>query len=135
MEPYILEDRLRQAIDHGDLEGVKSLIAKGVDINAKDKHGLTPLHWAVTCNTPEILVLLINSGCDINAHNEKMDMTPLCLAAHNGAVGIVSLLIEHGARTDITDAENDTPYEIACAMKHHKIIAMLENTQAITATA
>jgi ankyrin repeat protein len=35
------------AVLQGDIETVKELIEKGVDINVKDNKGRTPLHYAV----------------------------------------------------------------------------------------
>jgi len=49
---------LHQAAADGDIERVKSLIAKGVDINARDKEGRTALTLAKEKEHKEIVVLL-----------------------------------------------------------------------------
>gem|GEM_PF-4575655 len=49
---------LHQAAADGDIERVKSLIAKGVDINARDKQGRTALTLAKEKEHKEIVVLL-----------------------------------------------------------------------------
>lgn len=46
------------AIKANDIEEVKRLIASGVDVNAKDDDGNTPLILAVTCGYTEIVGLL-----------------------------------------------------------------------------
>ena len=46
----------------GHKEVAELLIAKGADVNAKGKVGLTPLHWAITYNHPETIDLLRKHG-------------------------------------------------------------------------
>jgi cytohesin len=46
----------------GRKEIVELLIAKGADVNAKGKVGLTPLHWAITYNHPEVAARLRTHG-------------------------------------------------------------------------
>ena len=133
MGPYVLEDQLRLAIDRNDLQEVTFLISKGADINAKDKHGLTPLHWAVNSNMPVMAELLISCGCELDARNETMDMTPLCLAAYNGSATMAALLLSHGARTDIADAGGDTPHDVALSMEHKGVAALLAAATRIAA--
>ncbi len=132
MDNYTLEGRLREAIYIGDLAGVQKLIGQGADIHAKDQHGLTPLHSAVTGNALAIAGLLIEQGADINARNEKMDMTPLHLAAFNGAVQMVALLLSHKVRTDIANDAGETAQQIARNMGHGEIAVMLEPAAAIS---
>ena len=126
MEHYTLEDQLRVAIDRHSVADVVNLIGKGANLNAKDKHGLTPLHWAVNCNALQIAELLLVRGSDINAQNEAMDMTPLCLAAYNGSAAMVVLLLMHGADTEATDESGDTAYDTALSMENKDIASLLE---------
>jgi len=57
----------------GHKEIVELLIAKGADVNSKDKSGYTPLHGAATDVTVE---LLIAEGADVNAKGDD-GSTPL----------------------------------------------------------
>ena len=71
----------------------------GADINAKDRIGATPLHWAARANSLDIARLLIDKGADIEAKNNR-DGTPLHWATRVNSLDIARLLIEHGANTD-----------------------------------
>src|SRR5687768_2359500 len=44
----------------GDVDQVRSLLAQGADINAKDKNGMTALMWAA----PSVSLLLLQNGAD-----------------------------------------------------------------------
>lgn len=129
MDNYTLEGQLHEAIYAGDLVAVRKLIAHGANPQAADHHGLTALHCAVNANAVVIAGFLIEQGSDINARNEKMDMTPLHLAAFYGIAPIAALLISHGARTDIRDEAGDTALKIARNMGHQQIVALLEQAQ------
>ena len=55
------------ATKQGNIEIVKLLIAKGADVNAKDKDGSTPLYLVASRDKKEIVQLLIANGADVNA--------------------------------------------------------------------
>ncbi len=57
-------------IAKGDIEGVKSMIAAGTDINKKSV-GMTPLMYAARHNRVEIVNLLIARGADIKIKSNR----------------------------------------------------------------
>lgn len=75
---------------------LKTLRADGVDINAKDKHGYTPLHRAIRSDSLEVVKALIAAGADVNARAED-DFTPLHVAAIGATPEVVKVLIAAGA--------------------------------------
>ena len=75
----------------GDLEAVKQHLDAGVDINAKDKEGWTPLHFA--SDRKNVAEFLIKKGADVNAKN-AYGFTPLDEADDETA----DLLRKHGAK-------------------------------------
>ena len=56
------DDVLIQAVKDGNIEAVKQVVAKGADVNAKDKNGNMPLDAANDGNQPEIMDLLVKHG-------------------------------------------------------------------------
>jgi cytohesin len=68
---------LHQAAIGGYREIVELLIAKGADVNAKERYiGSTPLHFAAANRRNELVELLIAKGADVNTKNKNGD-TPL----------------------------------------------------------
>ena len=88
---------LHRAAADGDIEQVKSLIASGADVNAKDKNGQTPLHLVCSRGNKEMAELLIAKGADINAKANTWHTTPLIAAIRSGHKDIAKLIIAEGA--------------------------------------
>ena len=84
----------------GDVKAVNALLDNGANVNAKDPGftcpGWTPLHWAAYLNRPEVALLLIERGADINAkgHLNFGTWTPLQLAEKQGNTMVVRMLRE-----------------------------------------
>ena len=76
----------------GDLEAVKQHVAAGADVNAKDKEGWTPLHFA--SDRKNVAEFLIKKGADVNA-KDAYGFTPLDEADDETA----DLLRKHGGKT------------------------------------
>jgi len=57
-----LNDQLIQAAKSGDKAVVQQLLAKGANIEAKDKDGFTALIWAAYGDHPDTVTLLLEKG-------------------------------------------------------------------------
>src|SRR5579883_2324789 len=73
---------LAKAIRDGDVKAVRAQLDAGVDVNARDADGNTPLLLAAVYAGPECVELLLKKGADVNAAN-KLGVTPLHRAATN----------------------------------------------------
>ena len=84
-----------------------TLIINGADINAKNRSGSTPLHWAVSRNKASIAKLLIEFGANIDSA-DNMGNTPLHFAI-NSKEELILLLIRSGANVNATNNNGSTP--------------------------
>jgi ankyrin repeat protein len=105
------------------------LLSRGLDINAKDREGHTPLHHATGCaeNDKDIATLLIMLGADISATNNAGE-TLLHRAAGWGNKYLLELLIEKGVKVEAADSHGATPLHHAVRYGTEKTVqALLEN--------
>jgi cytohesin len=133
---------LHIAAREGHKEIVELLLAKGVDVNAKDKEGKTPLDAAIYGKNPQTADLLrkhggksgaeisiqaavavgnieavkqhLAAGSDVNAKNSD-DWTPLQIAADKGHKEIAELLIDKGADVNAKNDRGGTPLHYAAS--------------------
>lgn len=86
--------------DHIDVAKVLSQ-TKGININAANEDGYTPLHLAVTRGcTDTVKTLLQAEGINVNTA-DKNEYTPLHLAAVFGCVDVVHVLLQaEGIKVD-----------------------------------
>ena len=61
---------MAEAASVGSIEIAELLIAKGADVNAREKGGGTPLHQATYGDHVEVAELLIVSGANVNAQDD-----------------------------------------------------------------
>ncbi len=87
---------LHSAIKDGDVDQVRILIAKGEDVNKRDKFLGWPLHQAAISNNLEIAELLIAEGADVNAEHRHFG-NPLYAAALMSSVDVAAFLLANGA--------------------------------------
>jgi ankyrin repeat protein len=90
------EDFLKAA-RKGDIETVRSLLAKGVDVNTKSNYGATALSFACDRGYTELVKLLLEKGADVNVKDTFYNATPISWAAQRGHAEIVKALLDKGA--------------------------------------
>lgn len=105
------QKELFRAAARGDIESVKSLVAGGANINAKDSNGWTPLMHAAWNGKTVIVLNLLVSGADVQAVNNAGE-TAFVKAGQRGFTDIIHLFENAGAKkTPITlnDSERSAP--------------------------
>ncbi|XP_051724172.1 ankyrin repeat and SOCS box protein 2b isoform X1 [Ctenopharyngodon idella] len=96
---------LHLATEHNHQNIMRLLIEAGCDVNSRlsqqrssefQDRRVTALYCAVAARNAQAAEVLLNAGADPNID----PFAPLLLAAHQGCVKSVALLLEHGARVD-----------------------------------
>lgn len=107
---------------------VKGFLAKGWDINARQRHrrGMwTPLHWVAQRGLTNGVACLLANGADPNVTDDK-GQTPLHFIAQKGVgKNQAKLLIEHGADPKARDDTGQTPLDYAKKAKRKTVATFL----------
>ncbi|KAE8164833.1 ankyrin repeat-containing domain protein [Aspergillus tamarii] len=132
------------AIYHGKPETARMLLERGANPNSRDRHGRTPLSWAVNIEWDDchdgigstmVPLLLETDGVDVNSQ-DKMGRTPLFYALLSAIYLVhapekaymyedgVQLLLEKGARVDSRDDSGRTPIFYAAMVKRAALVQM-----------
>jgi glycerophosphodiester phosphodiesterase len=108
---------------------VKLLVDAGVNINWQDKTGETALHVAARFGHAECAKILLEGTRDQKADGELTEnafsWTPLHVAAVDGHIAIVELLISAGSELNTLDASGWTAKEHAALRGHLEIASRL----------
>jgi len=122
------ETALHSAVFQAHVEVVKFLLAESADPNIADSFNQTPIFPAITNyseHSKDIIRLLLDYGADPNITEEVQGQSPLMIAAYYNHPKIVSLLMEQGADTQLSDKEGRTALDIAQAQGNDEIVSLL----------
>lgn len=104
-----LSDQFLEAAKKGDVAELKKLLDQGVNVDSKNKYGVTALGFACSKGQLDAVQLLIERGADVNAEDTFYHATPISWAIENGHNDIVKFLLQKGANAD--DAFISTIYQ------------------------
>lgn len=116
------DDKLFKAIKNNNLFKVKNAIRKGANVNAVNKHDLTPIQLAMTLGNIQIIYEIIFNGADLNRKFGHNKMTALHYAVHLRNIELIKILIQQGADPNAEDLNKDTPLQLAIIYHYDEII-------------
>jgi len=124
-----LEDHIIRAAALDQVDDVRSLIAKGADVNSHDPMDATPLSYAVRSGSRKpghvpVIQLLLQHGADPNV-SVSCRLTPLMYAVQRGDMKVVELLLDHKADVNATTHEGYTALMAASILGSPEIVSLL----------
>ncbi|XP_035876113.1 ankycorbin isoform X3 [Phyllostomus discolor] len=109
------DDRLLQAVEHGDAEKVASLLGKkGASATKQDSEGKTAFHLAATKGHVECLRVMVTHGVDVTAQ-DTAGHSALHLAAKNSHHEYIKKLLQSKCPAESTDSSGKTALHYAAA--------------------
>uniref|UniRef100_A0A3B4ZCS6 Si:ch211-1o7.2 n=1 Tax=Stegastes partitus TaxID=144197 RepID=A0A3B4ZCS6_9TELE len=117
---------LHVACLYGQLDAIQLLVDSQLEwINSRDSEGRRPLHVVLTFqsspNTSACLRYLLEHEADANRTTDS-GQTPLHLAASEGLLECVEILVKAGADVLAQDSTGLTPLDFA-RIRHHREVA------------
>lgn len=103
------ETALMMAALNGRLDWAKKLLDRGAQVQ---KPGWSPVHYAASGPSTELLALLLDRGANVNALAPN-GSTPLMMAARFGTEDSVKLLVQRGADKKLLNDRNLSAADMA----------------------
>jgi ankyrin repeat protein len=119
-------ENLVNAAREGNISTVKTLLARGTDVNAKinSADGATALMMASFNNHLDVAQVLLAKGADANAKTNS-EFTALMGASNNGYIDIVKALLAKGADVNAKNNKGWTALMMASFNSHFGIVQVL----------
>ena len=99
---------LRSAVIENNYAAAERYIATGVNINALNESGFTPLHVSAIFGSDKVAAAFLANGANVDAKDED-NYTPLMMASLMNANKVVALFLSHGADVNSQDIDGNTP--------------------------
>jgi ankyrin repeat protein len=120
------ETVLMTAARTGNVDVVKTLLARGADVRARERsRGQTALMWAAAENNAGVIKALIDAGADMNERSRGGSFTPYLFAVRAGHIDASRTLIEAGAKVDETLPDGTSALVLATINAHYELAAFL----------
>jgi ankyrin repeat protein len=105
---------LMVAAGRGDLDALRLLVGKGVDLNAKNGAGETALMFAASSGNPEAVRFLLEQGADLRVRSKRHE-TALGNGGTAGVEESVRLLLDRGAEVNVRNIRGFSPLMLAAS--------------------
>jgi hypothetical protein len=115
---------LKDAVDRGNVELAKLLIAGGADVNWKGAYDETLVMNAASRKDPGLLRALVAAGADVNKAN-TYGVTPLSSAAEQGILENVRILLKGKAKVNARDTAGSTALTVAVLRGYTEVVKTL----------
>ncbi|CAK9201375.1 unnamed protein product [Sphagnum troendelagicum] len=117
---------LHQAVKENDIRSIRSLVEGGAKVQAPDKIGRTPLHWALVFGHEDAArVLIINTPKRALDARDGFGCTALHYGAATGRTQVARILIERGAAINALDSNKRTPLHLAAQNVNPDMVELL----------
>jgi len=103
---------LVEAVKSGDIQAVRTLVGRKVDVNQRAADGATALHWAAHHEHLAAVDVLLRAGAKPDTVN-ALSVTPLWIAADLGSSAIVARLLAAGADPNVAPQTGGTALMLA----------------------
>ena len=101
-----LNEKLLQAAESGDHEGVSRALGEGAEITCRDRNGDTGLHLGAYKGHDNVVKTFIEAGIFINLRDEgDTKWTALMNAVFYDEISCLQILLDNGADPNIKDEE------------------------------
>lgn len=118
---------LHTAVVYLGFDDLRRLLASGVDVNALNRRGKTPLHSVIRSEEEdqreEALRILCAAGPDLGARDDD-DLTALHTAVSDGRLEFARILLEAGADPNAL-RESDAVTPLKFAIRHPELVQLL----------
>ncbi|KAM7011881.1 cyclin-dependent kinase 4 inhibitor C [Tautogolabrus adspersus] len=117
-------DKLCNASASGKLPEVLFLLQNGADVNGCNSFNRTALQVVKLGDTALVEALLL-AGADPNVPDPVLNLTVTHDAAREGFIDSVSVLVDHGANTNLVDGQGNLPLHLAAREGHLEVTQLL----------
>lgn len=119
---------IASAAASGQCEILERLVAAGGAPDPKGlKFGFTPLNLAAQKGRTACVKFLIGKRVRLDVRTEPGGDTALILAAYQGHIDVVRLLVEAGASMQLFNKDGDTPLRAAQVFGNHTVAAFIKS--------
>ena len=116
--------RLHEAAARGDLGVIADLLSQGLDIDARDADGRTPVMVATVARQTAAVRALVDAGADVDIRDDRLQ-NPFLYAGAEGLLDILRLVIGAGADPAITNRYGGIALIPACERGHVEVVRYL----------